>query len=98
MQNDSLKQAHIGSTFDSWLIEEGLSEDATSHAVKAVIAYQLQQAMKAKGWNKKTMAENMQTSRAQLDRLLSPSNGSVTLSTLQKAANLVGRELYIELR
>jgi antitoxin HicB len=88
---------HIGSTFDSWLDEQGIREDATAAAVKAVIAYQIADAMRARKLTKSAMAEQMQTSRAQLDRLLDPHNSSVTLDTLQRAARIVGRELRLEL-
>lgn len=53
--------------------------------------------MKERGLTKTRMAEIMQTSRAQLDRLLDPSHGGVTLETLMSAAKAVGRELRLEL-
>ena len=87
----------IGSSLNDWLEEEGLLEDATSEAIKAVLAYQLSEAMKAKGLTKKAMADAMNTSRAQLDRLLNPENGNVTLESLQRAAKAVGREIRLEL-
>jgi hypothetical protein len=43
------------------------------------------------------MAVMVHTSRAQLDRLLDPPNGSVTLETLMTAARAVGRELRLRL-
>jgi len=43
------------------------------------------------------MAARMKTSRRQLDRLLDPANGSVTLATLRRAASAVGRNLRVEL-
>jgi len=43
------------------------------------------------------MAKRMRTSRAALDRLLDPNNDAVTLSTLQKAATAIGREIRLEL-
>ena len=88
---------HIGSTFESWLDEKGLREDATAAAVKSVIADQIAAAMKEQGLTKSRMAAMMHTSRAQLDRLLDPSSGSVTLETLMTAARAVGRELRLEL-
>ena len=91
------KNPHHGSTFESWLDEEGIREEVTTGAVKAVIALQIADAMKAKGLTKLAMAKQMQTSRAQLDRLLDPSNTSVTLDTLQRAANIVGHKLRLEL-
>jgi antitoxin HicB len=43
------------------------------------------------------MAALMETSRAQLDRLLDPKRGNVTLETLRRAAHVLGRELRVEL-
>jgi hypothetical protein len=43
------------------------------------------------------MARRMLTSRAARDRLRDPDNAAVTLSTLQKAAVGVGREIRVEL-
>ena len=91
------KNPHIGSTFESWLDEKGIREEVTAAAVKSVIAEQIAAAMKERGLTKSRMAELMHTSRAQLDRLLDPSSGSVTLETLMTAARAVGRELRLEL-
>ena len=85
------KNPHIGSSFDSWLDEAGIREEVTAAAIKAVIARQLAQEMKKKKITKKRMAELMRTSRAQVDRLLDPDNGSATIETLQRAAKVVGR-------
>lgn len=91
------KNPHIGTTFESWLDEKGVREDVTAAAVKSVIADQIAAAMKEQGLTKSRMAELMHTSRAQLDRLLDPSSGGVTLETLMTAARAVGRELRLEL-
>ena len=88
---------HIGSSFESWLDEEGLREEVMSAAVKEVIAAQLVDEMKKRKINKTDMAELMHTSRAQIDRLLNPKNNSATLETLMRAAKIVGRELRLEL-
>jgi antitoxin HicB len=88
---------HIGSTLDEWLDSEGLREEATTAAIKAVLAFQLAQAMKARRLSKTAMAARMNTSRAQLDRLLDPDNTSVTLETLQRAARVVGLNVRLEL-
>lgn len=92
-----MKAKNIGSTFDSWLREEGIYEETTSTAIKRVIARQVQAAMVEKGLSKSEMARRMQTSRAALDRLLDATNDSITLSTLQKAAAVVGRQIRLEL-
>ena len=88
---------HIGSTFESWLDETGIREEVTTSAVKAVIAAQITEEMKKQHITKARMAEMMQTSRAQLDRLLDRDNGSATLESLMRAARVVGRELRLEL-
>lgn len=91
------KNPHIGSTFDSWLDEQGIREEATAAAVKEVIAAQLSEEMKKKSITKSRMAEMMNTSRAQIDRLLDPKNTGATLETLMRAAKIVGRKLRLEL-
>jgi hypothetical protein len=88
---------HIGTSFESWLDAEGIREEVTASAIKSVLAYQVATEMKSQGLTKTKMAERMQTSRAQLDRLLDPSHPSVTLETLQRAAKVLGRSLRIEL-
>ena len=92
-----MKKKNIGSTFDSWLREEGLYEDVSAAAIKRVVARHAEAAMQQKGLTKAEMARRMHTSRAALDRLLDPDNGAVTLSTLQKAAIVLGREIRLEL-
>jgi len=91
------RNPHVGSSFESWLDEKGLREDATAAAIKAVIADQIAAAMKERGLSKTRMAELMQTSRAQLDRLLDPNTEGTTLETLMRAAKAVGRELRLQL-
>jgi hypothetical protein len=91
------KNRHIGSTFESWLDEAGIRDEVTAAAIKSVIARQLAAEMKKKKITKKRMAELMRTSRAQIDRLLDPDNGSATIESLQRAASVVGRELRLEL-
>jgi len=88
---------HIGSSFESFLDEEGILEDCTAVAIKRVLARQIERAMQERGLTKSAMAEAMRTSRPQLDRLLDPANPSVTLDTLQRAAAAVGRRLRLEL-
>jgi antitoxin HicB len=90
------KNPHIGSSFESWLDETGIREEVTAAAIKAVIARQLASEMKKK-ITKQRMAELMKTSRAQVDRLLDPDNGSATIESLQRAAKIVGRELRLQL-
>ena len=81
------KNQHIGSSFESWLDEEGLRKEVTAAAAKAVIALQLAWEMKKKKITKQRMAALMKTSRAQVDRLLDRKNGSATIETLQRGAH-----------
>jgi antitoxin HicB len=92
-----MKKKNIGSTFDSFLREEGVYEEVSANAIKRVVARQVEAAMEQKGLSKTEMARRMHTSRAALDRLLDPENAAITLSTLQKAAAVVGREIRLEL-
>jgi len=92
-----MKKKNIGTSFDSWLREEGLYETATAGAIKRILARQIEQAMKERKLSKSEMSQRMHTSRAALDRLLDPENESVTLGTLRKAATAVGREIRLEL-
>ncbi|HVX87191.1 MAG TPA: Fis family transcriptional regulator [Phycisphaerae bacterium] len=88
---------HIGSSLQSFLREEGLASQANAHALKRVLAWQIQQEMKQQKITKTAMAKRMKTSRAHLDRLLDPQNDSVQLDTVQRAAAAVGRSIRIEL-
>ena len=84
-------------TFDEFLAEQGILAACEEHAVKELIAEQLAAAMEEQGLTKVEMAARMKTSRRQLDRLFDPTVPSVTLDTLRRAANAVGRSLRIEL-
>ena len=88
---------HSGSSFDSFLEEEGILDEVEAVAVKRVIAWQLAEAMKAGKISKKVMAVRMGTSRSQLDRLLDPENSAVHLETITKAARAVGKRLRMEM-
>ena len=92
-----MKEKNIGTSFDSWLDEEGIRQEVTANAIKRVLARQVAATMTEDGLTKTAMARRMRTSRATLDRLLDAENGSVTLSTLQKAATAVGREVRLDL-
>lgn len=90
-------RGQIGSSFESFLEEEGIRDAVEGIAQKRVFAWQLQQAMEASGITHSEMAARMNTSRTQVARLLDPDNTSVQLDTLQRAAHAVGRELKLEL-
>ncbi len=92
------KNKHIGSNFDDFLESEGILEESQAAAAKRVIAYQIKKIMDQRKITKKEMTARMQMkSRMQLDRLLDPENKSVTLLTLEKAANALGKKLKVQL-
>ena len=86
---------HSGSSFDSFLEEEGIREAVEAVAIKRVLAWQLEQAMKEQQKTKQTMAKQLHTSRSQLDRLLDPQNVSVTIATITRAARALGKRVVI---
>jgi antitoxin HicB len=92
----SKKNPHWGSTLDEFLKEEGIREVAKTEAVTRVVAWQLGKEMKRQGMSKARLAELMNTSRAQVDRILN-AKGNVTIETLQRAAKFVGRQLRLQL-
>jgi plasmid maintenance system antidote protein VapI len=91
-----MSKKHMGSSIDDFLKKEGIFEEAKAQAVKEVIAWQLAKAMKKQKISKNKMATLLKTSRTQVDRLLNPKN-DITLSSLQRAAAIVGRRVSIEL-
>jgi len=90
------KKPHWGSTLDEFLDEAGIRETAKAEAITRVVAWQLSREMKRQGMSKARLAKLMNTSRAQVDRILKAKN-NVTIETLQRAAELVGRQLRLEL-
>lgn len=81
---------HIGSSFDDFLVEQGMLESATASAMQRVIAWQIEQEMKAQKMSKTALAAKMHTSRTALNRLLDATETSLTLSTLASAAAALG--------
>lgn len=92
-----MSKKNIGSSFDDFLSENATLDEATAVAVKRVIAWQIEQEMKAQNLNKTTMAKKMHTSRAALNRLLDENDTSLTLTTLASAAAVLGKTLKVEL-
>jgi len=91
-----MSDKNMGSSIDDFLKEEGIFEEAQAQAVKEVVAWQLAESMRANKISKSRMAILLKTSRTQVDRLLDPKN-DITLSSLQRAAAIVGRRVTIQL-
>ena len=91
-----MSKKNHGSSLDEHLKEEGTFEETQARAIKEVVVFQLTEEMEKRSMNKVQLAAMLKTSRSQVDRLLDPTR-DVTLSTLQRAAALVGRKVQIEL-
>jgi len=92
-----MAKKNIGSSFDDFLQEEAMLEEATAVAMKRVIAWQIAEEMKAQQLTKTALAKRMHTSRAALNRLLDENDSSLTLTTLASAAAALGRKVNLQL-
>ena len=97
MTKRNRRKGAVGSTLDDFLKEDGTYKSTQAVAIKRVLAWQIEKAMKKQRLNKAEMARRMETSRSQLDRLLDPDSDSVTLETLARAARAIGRQVKLEL-
>jgi antitoxin HicB len=87
---------YSGSDFDDFLAEEGILEEVSAKAQKRLLALHIADIMEASNLTKMELAERLNTSRSQLDRLLDPENTTITLESLDRLARAVGRQLRIE--
>lgn len=92
------KNPHCGSTLDSFLEAEGILEHTQTIALKRAIALQLQDILAQQKLTQADLARKMQTSKAAISRLLNPSNTSVTLHTLMKAAGVLGKKVSFTIK
>jgi antitoxin HicB len=92
-----MKHKNIGASFDSFLEDEGILEQAEDIAIKRVVAFQIQAEMKKRNLTKTELAQEMNTSRSSIDRLLDPEDEAITFKTLKKAANVLGKKLVVRL-
>jgi antitoxin HicB len=98
---------HIGSSFASFLDEEGIREEvdlrarkkilADLLAKKKVLAEQMLAKMKRSSVSRTQLATRMSTSRTVINRLLDPRDTSVTFITLAKASAALDLNLLVSL-
>mgnify|MGYP000878880640 FL=1 len=93
-----MNEKYVGGAFEDFLKEENIETEVRNETIKRLISYNLLTEMKSQNINKTEMAKKMDTSRSSLDRLLNPKNDSVTLATLTKAANVLGKKLVLQLQ
>jgi antitoxin HicB len=91
-----MSKRYHGMSLDSFLEEEGIFEESHVLAIKEVVVSQLTETMEKQSLSKARLATLLKTSRSQVNQLFDPAC-DVTLSTLQRAATLVGRKVRIEL-
>lgn len=93
-----MKQKHVGSSFEDFLAEDGILEDCRAAAIKFKIAHELEKIMNERHLTKGEIAKRLRTSRTGVDRLLDPKNTSITLNTMAKVAQLLGKRIEFALR
>ena len=90
-----IDKKHIGTSFDSFLEEEDILQESEAVALKRVIAYALEEKMKADNISVNRLAKELETSRTAICRILDPENTSITLSTIVKVAKYLGKGISL---
>ncbi len=93
-----MKRKHRGSKFEDFLSADGILEECRAAAIKFKIAHELEKAMNERNLSKADIAKRLKTSRTAVDRLLDPDNTSITLNTMAKVADLLGKRMEFALR
>lgn len=91
-----MSKERMGSGLEDFLKQEGDFDEAQAQAIKEAVSWQLAEAMKEQKLSKNKMFALLKTSRTQVNALLDPEH-DITLSSLQRAAVIVGRRVTIEL-
>ena len=86
---------HLGSSFESWLDEEGIREEVEERSARCALAIQLARAMERRGVSQMELARRMKTSRAVVQRVLDGGNPGLTFKTAQKATAALGLHLVV---
>ena len=89
------RNPHQGSSFEDFLEEQEVAPEVTVLALKRVLSLQLQEIIEAENVSKTQLAARMHTSRAAVDRLLDPSNSSLTFASVGKVAAALGRKVEV---
>jgi len=93
-----MKKKHLGSNFEDFLEADGILEKCRAAAIKFKIAHELEKAMSQHKVTKAEMAKRLKARRTGIDRLLDPSNTSITLNTMARVAHLLGKRIEFALR
>ncbi|CDE92593.1 putative uncharacterized protein [Fusobacterium sp. CAG:815] len=90
-----IDKKHVGSNFDNFLEEESILQESEAVALKRVIAYALEEKMKADNISVNRLAKELETSRTAICRILDPENTSITLNTIEKVAKYLGKKIVL---
>ncbi len=93
-----MNNKHLGSTFSSFLEEEGIREEVDLRAKKKILADQLLAKMQRDQITRTELAERMQTSRTVVNRLLDPTDTSFTFGTLARASQALDLDLLVSVQ
>lgn len=87
----TINSKFAGQDFDAFLADEGIAAEVEARAIKKVVVAMLEKMQVTQV----ELAARLHTSRTQVQRLLDPDNTSITLGTLQRAADVAGHRLVI---
>ncbi len=90
-----IDKKHVGTNFDNFLEEEEILQESEAVALKRVIAYALEEKMKADNISVNRLAKELETSRSAICRILDPENTSITLNTIEKVAKYLGKRIIL---
>ena len=92
-----MNREHIGSSLDSMLEDDGTLNEVTHKAALRVVAWQIREEMETRHLSKAEFARRLGTSRSQVERLINGEGEDLKISTLERAADVLGRKLIVEL-
>jgi antitoxin HicB len=92
-----VKNNHIGSTFSSFLDDEGIREEVDLSAKKKILADQIVAKMERDHVTATELAARMNTSRTVVNRLIDPKDTSFTFKTLARASQALDLNLLVSL-
>jgi hypothetical protein len=92
-----MRSKHIGSTFSSFLDEEGIREEVDLRAKKKILTDQILAKMQRDHLTRTELAARMHTSRTVVNRLLDPNDTSFTFGTLARASYALELDLSVSL-
>ncbi len=98
---DAKRKAHLPPNdpinLDDFLESRGIKERVDAAVEKRVIALQLDRRRKECNISKAELARMVGTSRTQVDRILDPSSQNISLITLNRVAQALGKKVHFSL-